>query len=100
MAIFLKELDMAEQIESRCGLYCSDCDYRVKMNCPGCIKANGKMFWGECELFKCCVEKELQHCGQCSDFPCDKLKAFAYDEKQGDNGQRIQNLEKWNQCEG
>ncbi len=91
---------MAEQIESRCGLYCSECNYREKMNCPGCIAAKGKMFWGECELAKCCVGKELQHCGKCDEFPCDKLKAFSYDEKQGDNGQRIRNLEKWNQCEG
>jgi hypothetical protein len=29
-------------------------------------------------------------------FPCDTLNGFAYDEKQGDDGQRIRNLEAWN----
>ena len=87
---------MNDGLEGRCGLYCTKCEYREKANCPGCIKAEGKMFWGECELSKCCIEKELQHCGQCQNFPCDKLREFSYDKAQGDNGQRIRNLEKWN----
>ncbi len=50
------------------------------------------MFWGECDLAKCCFAKGLEHCGKCDDFPCDQLKAFSFDEAQGDNGQRIENL--------
>ena len=87
---------MNDGFESRCGVYCSKCEYKEKVNCPGCIKAEGKMFWGECELAKCCIEKELQHCGKCQNCPCDKLQEFSYDKEQGDNGQRIKNLETWN----
>ncbi len=77
---------------ARCGIHCDDCDYREKTNCPGCHEAKGEMFWGQCELAKCSMEKELDHCGQCEDFACDLLKSFAYHEEQGDDGQRIENL--------
>ena len=84
---------MDDKMTARCGLICADCDYREKMNCPGCVEADGKMFWGECQIAKCCVEKGHAHCGECDDFPCDDGKRFAYDKDQGDDGQRIRNLE-------
>ena len=80
---------------ARCGIYCGECEYREEMSCPGCIKAAGKPFWGECIIAACCVGKGLDHCGLCADFPCEDLKSFAYDEEQGDDGQRIRNLEAW-----
>jgi hypothetical protein len=43
----------------------------------------------------CCLAKELENCGGCDEFPCEKLVAFAYDEQQGDDGERIRNLEAW-----
>ena len=55
------------------------------------------MFWGECALAECCIEKELEHCGQCENCPCDKLQEFSYDKEQGDDGERIRTLEKWKQ---
>ena len=33
-------------IESRCGLLCSQCPYRAKTGCAGCIHMD-KPFWGE-----------------------------------------------------
>ena len=54
------------------------------------------MFWGECPLATCCVAKGLEHCGKCDEFPCETLHSFAYHEEQGDDGQRIRNLEAWN----
>ena len=33
-------------IESRCGLLCSECNYREQMNCKGCIVIH-KPFWGD-----------------------------------------------------
>ena len=86
---------MIHEFAARCGTYCGDCEYRVKTNCPGCIQAMGKMFWGECRVAKCCLAKELDNCGFCDNFPCDLLKEFAYDKEQGDNGERIRNLEAW-----
>ncbi|WP_343208664.1 DUF3795 domain-containing protein [Anaerolentibacter hominis] len=82
-------------IESRCGLLCSECSYREEVSCPGCLNMT-KPFWGEsCPLMTCCKTRERQHCGECDDFPCDKLRQFAYDAKQGDNGRRIEQCKKW-----
>ena len=81
---------------ARCGIYCGECEYRTKMNCPGCVRAAGNLFWGTCAVATCCTGKDHQHCGECAAFPCDTLNGFAYDEKQGDDGQRIRNLEAWN----
>lgn len=82
-------------IESRCGLLCSDCPYKEQMGCRGCA-AMEKPFWGEsCPIKNCCEAKEQEHCGQCTDFSCDLLNQFAYDEKQGDDGKRIEQCRCW-----
>ena len=86
-----------QDFAANCGIFCGDCDYRERMNCPGCIQARGRPFWGECRIAACCIGKGLDHCGQCATFPCDDLKSFAYDAEQGDDGQRIRNLKAWNQ---
>ena len=82
-------------IESRCGLLCSACDYREQMNCKNCISIT-KPFWGDaCPVKSCCEERRHEHCGLCSDFPCDLLKQFAYDKEQGDDGKRIEQCKVW-----
>ena len=80
-------------VQSRCGLKCSECEYASVPGCDGCL--NGSPFWGECRIAACCEGKGLEHCGLCGEFPCKKLNEFAYDEEQGDNGQRIENLREW-----
>jgi len=43
-------------------------------------------FWGDsCPVKSCCEGKGLEHCGKCSDFPCELLSQFAYDKEQGDD---------------
>ena len=82
-------------IESRCGLLCSECEYKDQKNCGGCVHIK-KPFWGEsCPVKACCESKEKEHCGHCGEFPCDLLKQFAYDENQGDNGRRIEQCKLW-----
>ncbi|WP_270524827.1 DUF3795 domain-containing protein [Longibaculum muris] len=82
-------------IESRCGIKCSECEYKESMGCQGCLNIV-KPFWGEaCPIKDSCESQGYQHCGECDNFPCETLKAFAYDEKQGDNGLRIQQCEIW-----
>ena len=82
-------------IESRCGILCSECEYREEMDCKGCI-AISKPFWGDtCPVKDCCEGKKYEHCGICSDFPCDLLKQFSYDKEQGDNGKRIEQCKEW-----
>lgn len=73
---------------SVCGINCDTCKYREAQNCKGCKLSAGKIFWGECELYKCSSEKKHEHCGMCSDFPCNKLQEWAAQE----NPERIDNL--------
>ena len=40
-------------------------------------------------------EKKLQHCGECKDFPCTPLNEFAYAEKEGDCGVRLDQCKIW-----
>lgn len=61
---------------SPCGTNCETCyDYRT--NCPGCRKAEGKVYWAPytgldvCPIYHCCAMKSgYANCGQCSKLPC------------------------------
>lgn len=81
-------------IESRCGSLCNECEWRERTGCTGCTNLE-KPFWGECAVKLCCEGKNLEHCGQCSDFPCELLKEFAYDKEHGDDGKRIEQCRIW-----
>ncbi len=85
-------------VESRCGILCGECAYREQMGCKGCVHIDNP-FWGSCSVKACCEKKDHEHCGRCSDFPCDLLKQFAYDKAQGDNGKRIEQCKCWNMGE-
>jgi hypothetical protein len=78
-----------------CGAYCGACEWKPKVNCPGCQAAKSKMFWGECQMAKCCLGKGYVHCGECSDVPCEGLQAIIRDPEHGDTGQRLANLKAW-----
>ena len=96
---------MAEMI-AYCGLDCSGCecrqatqadddvkraevarDWSARYNadikpeqivCDGC-RAGGRLFFycsGICEIRKCGIEKDVEHCALCDEFACDKLEAF------------------------
>lgn len=83
------------KIESRCGICCSKCKFKKDKLCIGCTKIT-KPFWGDsCPVKVCCESKNIDCCGKCSEFPCNLLNSFAYDEKQGDNGLRIENCRVW-----
>lgn len=75
---------------SVCGIDCDSCKFKSKQNCKGCRQVKGKVFWGSCELYQCNDEKSQEHCGECKQFPCDKLKEWAFSE----NPERIDNLRK------
>ena len=86
-------------IESRCGILCGQCQYREQMVCPGCVNID-KPFWADACPVKACTEgKTHAHCGQCQNFPCQLLNQFAYDEKQGDGGKRIEQCRLWKGAE-
>ena len=81
-------------IESRCGILCGECEFRESMGCKGCTNIENP-FWGECPVKASRESKNHEHCGQCERFPCETLTSFAYDEKQGDGGKRIEQCRKW-----
>lgn len=59
-----------------CGDYCGKCpNYSDK--CSGCIPSLHE----DCYFVKCCLEKGIEHCGFCNDFPCKKLSEFVPDDR-------------------
>jgi len=81
---------------ARCGLDCGRCDWRERMNCPGCQAADGHMFHGDCPIALCSIEKGLPHCGACGQLPCEALTQYAFDPEHGDaEGSRIKVLQQW-----
>lgn len=64
-----------------CGLYCGTCEaFKAEGagTCRGCAYQLGLAADGECRVFQCCVvERGLEHCGLCLDFPCQLFLASA-----------------------
>lgn len=62
-----------------CGLDCGLCPrYYTEgpSRCPGCAGADFFNKHPSCSFITCCVKKKnLEVCGQCSDFPCSKFKS-------------------------
>lgn len=85
-------------VESRCGILCSECEFRESMGCKGCVNITVP-FHGQCPVKNCCEEKDQAHCGQCADFPCALAEKFAYDPQQGDNGARLEQCRKWREVD-
>jgi hypothetical protein len=46
-----------------------------QINCDGCL--SGKLFFycSSCDKRKCCLEKHIDNCSYCEDYPCDKLES-------------------------
>lgn len=83
-------------VESRCGIICSECRF---VECKGCVNIDNP-FWGACPVKTCCEHIQQQHCGECAEFPCEMLTGFSYDEKEGDNGKRIEQCKMWKKESG
>ena len=70
-----------------CGLYCGACPSFQKGTCLGSRsedkKQNRKSKWG-CKIRICCLEKEIEHCGQCRDFPCLTINKRLINSHKGD----------------
>ena len=84
-----------------CGLYCDQCSCRAAFadqdmrhmahmpekyrearptpsdnDCGGC---KGRCICPPCGIKDCAAAKGLDHCGECADFPCERLEAFRTD---------------------
>ena len=91
---------MPNELIAYCGLYCDACSFKVAFEeqnrehllrmpekydylkntplewCPGCRLENR---CGECAIRDCAIEKRLEYCSLCCDFPCEKLLKFNND---------------------
>ena len=80
--------------QSRCGVWCDECERRESVNCQGCIHME-KTFWGGvCQVKVCCEEKGLAHCGECTQFPCD-MCAHMGEDMGFDPQPRLAKLREW-----
>ena len=86
---------MDRELIARCGAYCGSCEWRESTSCAGCQRAMGEMFWGNCLVAKCSIEKGFAHCGVCPDLPCAILQEAFDHPEHGDNGERLANLQAW-----
>ena len=41
--------------------------------CKGCRLGGGWSWWSDCPVRTCCVEKQVEFCYQCQEFPCKTL---------------------------
>ena len=81
--------------QSRCGKNCSQCQMKIDELCAGCFELEEGNWAGDCEIKACCEDKALEHCGLCPAFPCDLLRNTAFDEEEGDDGERLVTLKRW-----
>ena len=65
------------KLAASCGANCGACEH-LGDKCRGCGYIKGKPFWTAqfgvdvCPMYDCSVNiHSLEHCGLCSDFPCD-----------------------------
>ena len=88
---------MSEMIDSRCGLHCTDCDFKESHGCEGCLETNGNPFCGECDLAICYQNKGFMHCGECPDIPCKHLVQYPNDPEHWNElaRQRIERCKEW-----
>ncbi len=75
-----------------CGIYCGECEcHKAKddlklmeymkskgipnLPCPGCREVEGRcpVIGGVCETYQCALEKKVDFCFECDDFPCSRL---------------------------
>ena len=76
-----REVTKIQRYEGRipaCGVFCGGCPTytREKNPCKGAELNSSRC--EKCKTFHlCCLEKEITHCFQCSNFPCTRFKGFA-----------------------
>ena len=71
-----------------CGDYCGKCPNHPD-ECGGCVPEEH----ADCHFLRCCLERDIEHCGFCPDFPCSRLVDFCPDDRPGcPAGYHIENL--------
>ena len=75
-------IKIAEQIKEYYGQECKPGDV---VDCDGCKAEGGKLFSTGCKIKICAVEKGIENCAYCHEYPCDALeKLFTTDPGAGE----------------
>lgn len=65
-----------------CGECCDGCRKKLDGICKGCIEADGYVpEWaesGRCKVHACARRHNVQFCGICDQFPCDRLTSIIH----------------------
>lgn len=59
-----------------CCHFCENCPKYLSTEeptCEGCVAKNGTAHWGVCQLYACVTKRKIEHCGECTEFPCEFL---------------------------
>ena len=78
-----------------CGTYCATCEWKEKTNCNGCKAQASRPFWGICKIASCAIKRNVQHCGECKELPCQMLDDAFNHPEHGDTGERLMSLRNW-----
>ena len=62
--------DFDTSLLGKCGYYCGCCPSYAAGKCPGCEKGNAD---GVCYSRDCAISRKLHACGECADFPCERI---------------------------
>lgn len=69
---------LRRRLAAVCGRFCGECDAFTNASCCGCGYQLGRTLRGECTIFQCAVvDRGLEHCGLCTDFPCQVFLSHA-----------------------
>lgn len=90
---------MTYRYDTYCGLYCGACfvmrvnqegriDEQAKewdrtpeeITCRGCKSGVVSGYCKTCEIKVCAIDRGLEFCADCADYPCDRLRTFRDDE--------------------
>ena len=67
---------MKERLDSYCGMYCGACSTE---GCDGCKSLSGETWSPDCKMKACAIDKGIESCCFCSDYPCHHIMAFDSD---------------------
>jgi hypothetical protein len=72
----IRQQAMREDIVRQCAItYGIDIQLADVTDCDGCRAESGRLFSGcrKCAIRNCAMEREVEGCARCSDYPCEKL---------------------------
>lgn len=68
---------MSASLAGACGDWCGKCP-NYPENCEGCGPKKT-----DCYFINCLSLRFLEHCGECPEFPCQRLSSFVPDDRPG-----------------